>query len=293
MNWDPITQHLEAAIGQPFKISRVQPVGGGDINAAYRLQAEEMSFFVKLNRPEREAMFAAEFAGLAAMAATRTVRVPAPVTFGKTKESAFIVLEYLDLSHKSKHADERLGQQLAILHLQRQASFGWHLDNTIGSTPQLNGQYDDWITFWRERRLGFQLRLAAENGYSGSLQRKGEQLTASLPFFFDNYQPKPSLLHGDLWGGNASADSLGQPVLYDPACYFGDHEADLAMTELFGGFSAGFYAAYRETFPVDAGYAQRKILYNLYHILNHLNLFGAGYLRQAESMMSQLLAELK
>lgn len=293
MNWDPITQHLEAAIGQPFRIRRVLSVIGGDINAAYRLQGEETSYFVKLNRPEREAMFAAEFAGLAVMAATRTVRVPAPVTYGKTKESAFIVLEYLDLNHKSKQADERLGLQLATLHLQRQAYYGWHLDNTIGSTPQLNGQYSDWITFWRERRLGFQLRLAAENGYSGSLQQKGEKLSASLPVFFESYQPKPSLLHGDLWGGNASADNLGQPVLYDPACYFGDHEADLAMTELFGGFSAGFYAAYRETFPVDAGYAQRKILYNLYHILNHLNLFGAGYLSQAESMMSQLLAELK
>jgi len=293
MNWEPITQHLEAAIGQSFKISRVQSVGGGDISAAYRLQGEETSYFVKLNRPEREAMFAAEFAGLEAMAATQSVRVPSPVTYGKTQESAFIVLEYLELNHKSKQADERLGQQLASLHLQRQAYFGWHLDNTIGSTPQLNGQYSDWITFWRERRLGFQLRLAAENGYSGSLQKKGEQLSASLSVFFDTYQPKPSLLHGDLWGGNASADKLGQPVLYDPACYFGDHEADLAMTELFGGFSAGFYAAYRETFPLDAGYAQRKILYNLYHILNHLNLFGAGYLSQAESMMSQLLAELK
>lgn len=293
MNWDAITQHIEDATGRPFQISSVHPVGGGDINAAYRIQSQQTAYFVKLNRPDREAMFGAEFAGLKAMAATGTVRVPCPITFGCSTESAFIVLEFLELEHKSVKADELLGQQLAAMHLQTQAFFGWHRDNTIGSTLQPNGRCPDWVTFWQERRLGFQLRLAVENGYLGHLQKKGEQLNTSLPAFFETYHPTPALLHGDLWGGNASADDLGQPVMYDPACYFGDREADLAMTELFGGFSACFYAAYHETFPLDAGYAQRKILYNLYHILNHLNLFGPGYLRQAESMMDQLLAELK
>ena len=178
------------------------------------------------------------------------------------------------------------------MHKVKQPYFGWQMDNTIGSTPQINDQTHDWLTFWREQRLGQQLKFAAQNGYSGRIQSRGEKLMDELDKLLENHQPHPSILHGDLWGGNAAADENGQPVIYDPACYYGDRETDLAMTELFGGFGRDFFAAYNAIYPVDSGYSTRKTLYNLYHILNHLNLFGGGYMGQAESMIDQLLSEI-
>jgi len=171
--------------------------------------------------------------------------------------------------------------------------FGFAHDNYIGTTPQPNGWPNEsrtsWIDFWRERRLGFQLRLAAQNGYGGQLQTLGEKLLDALPAFFAGYTPQPSLLHGDLWSGNHAFLEDGTPVIFDPAPYYGDRECDLAMTELFGGYPADFYTAYHAAYPLDSGYAVRKDLYNLYHVLNHANLFGEGYARQAEQMMQRLL----
>jgi fructosamine-3-kinase len=163
------------------------------------------------------------------------------------------------------------------------------MDNTIGSTPQHNNRESNWVRFWQKQRLGKQLEFAADNGYGGQVLRLGEKVLEKVPVFFSDYQPAPSLLHGDLWGGNAAVTTQGEPVMFDPACYYGDREADLAMTELFGGFGRDFYAAYQTIYPLDSGYAQRKTLYNLYHILNHLNLFGRGYLGQATAMMERLL----
>jgi fructosamine-3-kinase len=200
------------------------------------------------------------------------------------------VLEYLELGGSSRVSDRLLGQQLAYLHQHTQPYFGWHRDNTIGSTTQINQQSHDWLKFWQEQRLGFQLQLAAKNGYGGRLQASGERLGSELAVFF-NHTPTPSLLHGDLWSGNAATDKQGNPVIFDPACYYGDREADLAMTELFGGFSGDFYAAYQDVWALHEDYRVRKSLYNLYHILNHLNLFGGGYLRQAENMITGLLAQ--
>jgi fructosamine-3-kinase len=177
------------------------------------------------------------------------------------------------------------------MHRTARDHFGWDRDNTIGSTPQHNAPCGEWVTFWREHRLGFQLDLAARQGYGGRLQKLGERLLADLTGLID-HDPRPSLLHGDLWGGNIGYDREGNPVIFDPAVYYGDREADLAMTELFGGFGSGFYAAYEEAWPLDPGYSVRKTLYNLYHILNHLNLFGSGYLGQAQTMTERLLAEL-
>jgi len=165
------------------------------------------------------------------------------------------------------------------------------MNNHIGATPQSNDWQYSWSDFWREQRLGYQLDLAASNGYGGKLQTLGKQLLMRFPSLID-HAPVPSLIHGDLWGGNMSFDSNAQPVIYDPATYYGDREAEIAMTELFGGFSADFYAAYQDAWPLDQGYAARKTLYNLYHILNHLNLFGGGYLGQAQGMMERLLAEV-
>ncbi len=292
MNWQAIVQSIESATRQPFKLLKAQPLAGGDINAAYRLQAEHVSFFVKLNTPERLAMFEAEAVGLQALAQTQAIRVPKFIACGQTTDHAFLVLEHINLHNLNSRSEQLLGQQLAQLHMQKQAYFGWHCDNTIGSTIQVNGRYHDWITFWQEQRLGHQLTLAAAKGYGGRLQTLGEKLRTNLKPLFSGYQPQPALVHGDLWVGNVAADEQGNPVIYDPACYFGDRETDLAMTELFGGFSPAFYQAYQAVYPLEPGYVRRKTLYNLYHILNHLNLFGPSYQHQAENMLDKLLADL-
>jgi protein-ribulosamine 3-kinase len=292
VNWRVVSENIERATGQAFQIVSIQPVHGGDINAAYRLQSSDKTYFVKLNRADLLAMFEAESAGLQEMAKTQTLRVPDAVVCGTTAGQSFLVLENIDFGRSSQASDRLLGRQLAQMHRPKQPFFGWYQDNTIGSTPQSNGQSTDWLAFWREQRLGFQLQLAAAKGYCGRLQSKGEKLYIAMPGLFQDYQPYPSLLHGDLWGGNASVDRSGNPVIYDPACYYGDRETDLAMTELFGGFGRDFYAAYQEKWPLKTGYPVRKIFYNLYHILNHLNLFGSGYLGQAESMIDKLLSEL-
>ncbi len=292
MNWQIISDQIESATGQVFKVVSAHRLSGGDINSAFRLQGDDRSYFVKLNRADLVTMFEAEFTGLQDIAKTQAICVPTPIVCGKTAEHSFLVLEHLEFGCSSKDSDRLLGQQLALMHQKQQPYFGWHRDNTIGSTLQVNNRSEDWQSFWREQRLGFQLKLAADKGYGGRLQADGERLCSNMAALFDNYLPQPSLLHGDLWAGNAAVDKRGRPVIYDPACYYGDREADLAMTELFGGFSRGFYAAYQAVWPLDHGYGVRKTFYNLYHILNHVNLFGGGYLRQAESMMAMLLSEI-
>lgn len=285
--WQKISSRISRAIDQPFAAVQVKPVGGGCINSASRIEGNGLAFFVKLNDADRLSMFEAEAAGLEEIARTNTARAPRPICCGVEASQAFLVLEYIELGGRGDWS--LLGTQLARLHKTTNDKFGWACDNTIGSTPQINTQCEDWIEFWREHRLGFQLKLAANNGYTGSLQKNGERLAASLDVFFRDYQPQPSLLHGDLWGGNAAFDNEGNPVIFDPAVYYGHREADLAMTELFGGFGPSFYEAYSEACPLNSGYPVRKNLYNLYHVLNHLNLFGGSYLRQAERMIERLL----
>jgi len=288
INWDAIATAIGHAIQARFDLADAVHMSGGCINQAWRIENRSGArFFVKLNDADKQSMFEAEHAGLDAMAATRTVRVPQPIAYGPAGEHAFLVLEYLDL--RSNGNARLLGEQLAALHRNTASQFGWQQDNTLGETPQHNDWSSDWITFWREQRLGYQLDLAACNGYGGKLQQQGKQLMERIPELFGDYRPVPSLLHGDLWGGNHAFTSDGTPVLFDPAPFYGDRECDLAMTELFGGFGQDFYAAYRAAWPLDAGYATRKVLYNLYHILNHANLFGGGYARQAEGMMHKLL----
>jgi len=291
-DWSPLLQHLEQATGQALQNPVLRPVSGGDINSSYRLQADGVNWFIKLNRAALKEMFAAEAAGLQELAATKTIRIPQVIQTGKFQQQAYLLLEYIELSSLSRRSASLFGQQLAQLHRLRQPWFGWHRDNTIGATPQFNSRYEKWPDFWREQRLGRQLQFAAANGANRATLNQAEKLLARSNEFFTDYQPQPALLHGDLWGGNAAADQQGNPVIFDPACYYGDREADLAMTELFGGFGQDFYVAYQDDYPLDAGYPVRKTLYNLYHILNHFNLFGGGYLGQAGSMMGRLLAEL-
>jgi fructosamine-3-kinase len=184
-----------------------------------------------------------------------------------------------------------LGRSLALVHSAHGDAFGWRRDNYIGSTPQLNPRSSSWSDFWRDARLRPQLELVKRSGRSQSLLEKGERLVDAIHRLLSGHAPAPSLLHGDLWGGNAGFLAGGAPVFFDPAVYWGDRETDLAMTELFGGFPPDFYSAYAKAAPLDPGYARRKPLYKLYHVLNHVNLFGGGYASQAERMIEGLLTQ--
>jgi protein-ribulosamine 3-kinase len=291
--WEAITETIRQHSGEPFVVRERHALGGGCINSAYRIGDGERSWFVKLNTGVKLDMFEAERDGLNELAAAGAVRVPRPLATGVAAGQAFIVMEALALgSGGSSGGMAELGRQLAALHRHTGARFGWYRDNTIGATPQSNRQHDDWVGFWRDERLGAQLLMAANNGASRVLLQQGERLLAAFPRLFDGYTPVPSLLHGDLWSGNYATTLDGTPTIFDPAVYYGDREAELAMTELFGGFGDDFYAVYNEAWPLDPGYRQRKTLYNLYHILNHFTMFGGGYAGQAEGMMGRLLAEL-
>ena len=282
---------ISHASGEPFTVQDSREIHGGDISQAFTLGDDTRRFFVKVQPAARAGMFETEAAGLAELAAAHAVRVPRVVCHGIAAGYAYLVLEHLPFGSRGDAA--QLGRQLAQQHRVGAPQYGWVRDNWIGATPQPNAWCDSWLDFWREQRLGFQLRLAADNGYGGTLQRDGETLMARLEDLFGSGMPVPSLLHGDLWGGNHGFLADGSPVIFDPAVYFGDRECDLAMSELFGGFAPAFYAAYREAWPLDAGYAVRKTLYNLYHILNHANLFGGGYAAQAARMTAQLLAQIR
>lgn len=224
-------------------------------------------------------MYAAEAEGLRALRAAG-VRAPEPFDHGIRGGKAFIEMERLELGGRADWP--AMGRMLAALHRNTSNRFGWKSDNWIGLSQQKNGLSDDWVAFYRDCRLIPQLERAGLLGES-------EFLLKNLNSFFVNYQPLPSLLHGDLWSGNAGFTVAG-PVIFDPAVYYGDREADLAMTELFGGFPREFYASYNEAFPLPKEYAVRKNLYNLYHLLNHLNLFGGGYLAQVKATL-RLLAD--
>ncbi len=286
-----IAAEITRATGRRFLPAGRTAVGGGCISSAAILEGQGARYFLKLNEPGRLTMFEAEAAGLRELAHADAIRVPQPVCTGTAGGHAFLVLEYLELGAAVASTGAELGRGLARLHQVHGKQHGWHQNNTIGSTPQVNEPSPDWTEFWGTRRLGYQLEFAARNGYRGALQQHGERLLGVLPALLRGHRPPPSLLHGDLWGGNHAADTLGRPVIFDPAVYFGDRETDLAMTELFGGFPRSFYEAYGEILPLDEGYRMRRDLYNLYHILNHLNLFGIGYLTQAERMIASLLSE--
>ena len=281
---------LGRALGRRVADAPAQEVHGGCINRCWRWETSAGPVFVKEAPANRLAMLEAERDGLLELRGAAAVRVPEPLAWGSSDQAAFLVLEWIDFGPVTPPAEERLGEQLAFQHRCQADRYGLGHDNTIGSTPQPNAWADDWVRFLRERRLGFQLELAARNGHGGRLQERGHRLLEVIDVFFGTYRPAPSLLHGDLWGGNRGVDSSGQPVIYDPAVYYGDREADIAMTRLFGGFGPRFHSAYVAAWPLDQAAGTRRDLYNLYHVLNHLNRFGGSYRAQAESMIDRLLA---
>ena len=287
-DWSSIYQHLEDEGVNVTSGGSPTPVSGGDISAAWRLSTTDGDLFIKTGPPSAAEMFAAEADGLAELARSGTVRVPQLIATGQSEALVFLALEWLQLEAADSKVEQQFGEQLAELHRTTKDRFGWNRDNTIGLTAQQNTWNEDWVDFYREHRLAFQLRLAADNGFRGDLQDRGARLLKRLPIFFERSDTVASLLHGDLWGGNWGC-SEGRPVIFDPAVYYGDRETDIAMTRLFGGFGAAFYDAYEATWPLPYGHDERLHLYQLYHVLNHLNLFGSAYLSRAIGLMDKLL----
>ena len=287
---ESIRAGLAEATGRAGDLHWVQDLSGGDINRAARIRGGNRDWFVKYRDNAPAGMFEAEARALAEISASGCIRVPAAIAWGSEDDTAWLVLEHLELLSSGPAA--LLGEQLAALHQVSRDRFGWSMDNYIGTTPQLNRPSDDWAGFWRDCRLGPQLAMACAAGHGGRLNDTGERLLDGLDQLLQDHEPSASLLHGDLWAGNKAFTPAGQPVIFDPASYYGDRETDIAMTELFGGFEPAFYSAYRSVSPLPAGYPLRRELYKLYHVLNHLNLFGSAYLSRCERTIDALLAQI-
>lgn len=285
--WTEIARTIARATGQEFAIAKIDSVSGGCINQGYKISSDRRKYFVKLNDASQVEMFIAEAIGLKQMYATGSIAVPQPICYGTVESSSYIVLGWLDLGRGSAKSYREMGRQLAAMHRKGTAeSFGWERNNTIGSTPQINIQNDNWADFFAEQRIGYQLKLAKRRGASfPDTKRVVEAVRNRLV----DRKPEASLVHGDLWSGNAAIASDGSPVILDPATYYGDRETDIAMTELFGGFPNAFYDGYNEAWQLDSGYQQRKSIYNLYHVLNHFNLFGGAYANQAKRIIGQII----
>ena len=271
---------LSVATGLSESIIDVAPVSGGCINESWIVTTSSGSrFFVKSNSNLDVTAFEIEADGLNALRKAGHLRIPEVVGLGYCGNNSFLILEAIVESPRGPNFMENLGRGLANVHSANHSqSFGWDKNNFIGTTPQPNTYFKSWIDFWRTNRLEFQLRLAEANGYGGELIQLGGQMCEKLEQWIFERDVSPCLIHGDLWSGNYMADEAGNPVLIDPAAYFAHNEAEFGMISLFGGVSEAFYHAYHEVMPLADGSEDRIAIYRLYHLLNHLNLFGASYL---------------
>ena len=288
--WQQISQHISQSIGNDFQIKQKTSVSGGDINSAYKITGVNgqytQHYFVKINTANFINMFQLEYDSLIELSQSQLMFVPQPICFGSSDDKSYLVLEYLSMN--SNGCSKTMGKALAQMHQITAGQYGWQHNNYIGSTPQSNRYHSSWLSFWRDERMIPQFEMLYNKGYQSYLSPSADKFLDHLELLLKDHQPSASLLHGDLWSGNYAYDGQGQPVIFDPALYYGDRETDLAMTELFGGFDENFYTAYNEVWPLDKGYKKRKTLYNLYHILNHANIFGTSYLNQAINMLERL-----
>jgi fructosamine-3-kinase len=276
---------------EPTSASGAAAGGGGASVGAAVDKVSGTKYFIKSAPAVRYGtMLRAEYLGVQEMANTNTIKVPTPIAYGQggPLNTAFVVFEYLEMSLGGSAYE--LGQHLAQMHRfsSNITQFGFHVDNTIGATPQPNPWTDDWADFWEQHRLGHMLGLLDNLGYSDKDVATLKAVTRQCL----SHKPPPSLIHGDLWGGNKGycrVNGANVPVIFDPATYYGDREADVAMTGLFGGFGPDFYKGYESVWPLESGYEERKKIYNLYHIMNHVVLFGGGYRAQARGMMEEIM----
>lgn len=279
------------AAGDPSPIQNNQRVTGGDINEATRIETEQDTYFVKWNPKPLPNLFEVEARGLALLQAPDAIRVPNVYGYDEPANGrpAFIVLEWVEQGNAGRAAaGELFGRQLAALHRTTAPQFGLDHGNYIGALPQPNEPMTSWLDFYRERRLGFQRQLAQQKGLmSTERNRKLGRLMEHLDRWIDDDDVQPALIHGDLWGGNYLIDAQGRPVLIDPAVYYAHREVELAFTELFGGFPPSFYTAYNEAYPLSPEYEERRPLYQLYHLLTHLNLFGETYGRSVDRILNR------
>ncbi len=282
---EKIKARIEEKLGR--KINSLASLSGGCISNAYKVTTIDGSnYFLKYNPSISKDMFIKEANGLKELVKAEAIRIPEVLSF----EADYILLEYIPTGNKKINFSEEFGQRFARMHKCTSESFGFYEDNFIGSNPQINipekDQKSNWVNFYFNKRILFQFELAEKLGNSTEELRKGlSSLENKIQEIIGVSNEKPSLLHGDLWGGNYMVDEYGSAVLIDPAVYYGNREADLGMTKLFGGFNSEFYKAYNETFLLEDGYEYRENIYKLYHVLNHLNLFGGGYYSQALSLI--------
>ncbi|AMG31928.1 fructosamine kinase family protein [Grimontia hollisae] len=283
--WHSLSVQLSLTLGQRFEVEEKTPIDGGDINECYSIAYGNMRFFVKINSRDNLPVFEAEAESLRHLANSGEVSIPQVVYIGIIKEKSVLVLNFIPMKPLDDENAYLLGKELANLHKWgEQLEYGFDIDNFIGTTEQRNSWHRKWANFFADHRIGFQLKLAEERGMSfGDVERIVNEVKERL----NGHQPKASLLHGDLWKGNASSTMSG-PIIYDPACYWGDREVDIAMTHLFGGFPESFYKGYEEVWPLDPGFEKRKDIYNLYHMLNHCLLFGGPYLTETEALINKL-----
>lgn len=286
---EAVERRLAEADGRVRRIVGSSPVGGGSIHRAAVVELDDGEHrFVKHSANAPEGMFEREAEGLVALGAAGEIRVPGePLPGGDDGVGRFLIMEAIPTGRPGGSFFETFGRRFARLHrATRGRRFGFDHDNYIGSTPQPNPWSESWVDFYREHRLGFQLELARSRGLSDAeLDRLGDRLLERLGEWIDLPAEPACLLHGDLWAGNYLADEAGEPVLIDPAVYRGHREADLAMTRLFGGFEPAFYRAYEAEWPLPPGSEARLALYELYHLLNHLNLFGRSYRGRAVAIL--------
>lgn len=277
----PLRQAVEDRM--QIRIQSAEPVGGGCIHRALRLVSNDGLFFLKWNPAPQTGMFSSEARALDLIRETMTIATPMVYLWMDPPPDpecpSFILMEWIERRAPDSNGMTRLGQQLAAFHrITSSLGFGWDQDNFIGLTRQQNGWNPSWPEFFVEKRLRPMQQLAEQNRLLPLPRaRLLDRLIDRVPALLDGHEPPASMLHGDLWAGNLLFSTSGQPVFLDPALYFGDREAEMAYTGLFGGFSSTFYAAYQASWPLEKEFPLRRDLYNLYHLLNHLNLFGEEY----------------
>jgi len=285
---EEICQLLQPVFGQDVAVQSSSQTGGGCINQTHILELNNGErVFLKHNSHPPPDFFAAEAKGLGLLSQVKGgPRIPKSLAMQDSECPSFLILEYIEGSTPGPDFPVRFARSLAALHRNTHPSFGLDHDNFIGSTPQKNAHKNNGIEFFRDHRLRYQQELARRSGKLPSATDKNlSKLCDRIENYLDISGEKPALLHGDLWSGNYFSDRERWPCIFDPAVYFGLREADLAMTELFGRLPQRFYDAYHEAFPLNPGYEERKDLYNLYHLLNHLNLFGGSYLGSVEQVI--------
>ncbi len=289
IDWADISEAIGQKDGSMAKITGATPVFGGDINQSFAITIGDKKYFLKVNDASMKTMLVAEAKGLEEISNTHSIIVPEVIFVGKGQKHSFLMMQYMDFRPLYTKTYEKLGEAIAAMHTHKNEYFGWQMDNTIGKTPQINTPSRTWKDFWIQFRLYPQLKMAKDKGYEIMSQTDIEKYIYRIDHILSSHHPHPSPVHGDLWRGNINSTHDGIPVIYDPAFYYGDREVDIAMTELFGKLDSGFYDAYQHHYPLLPGYTERRSIYNLYHLLNHLNLFGGGYLGMVQSEMKSFL----